>query len=206
MPMPTIKFTTKKDGRIVAWFREPQGRVRTTVGTDWTKAEQMRTLGEYGKQLQLAQCAAGLGSNGQAMPALKGGGSAVFVERVNGRAVFERRQYAQQKLAFGGMPFRDLRGPGKGGHMLDSIRINFLDGKKCTFAITTNSNLERTKAQANERRAEWWGWSPASVQLLGTRAGQIYPQGIAERLVQLGLMGATAVTSQPGSRFLRRAA
>lgn len=206
MPMPVLQFTNKKDGRRIAWFREVKGRVRTTAGANWTTAEQMRELGEYGLQLQLAQCAAGLGSNGQPMPPLKLGRPHLTFSRENGRTRWLAETYPDWKQAHGLSGMRDLRGPGKGGHMLDYLRINFLDDKKCTYAITTNSNQERTKAWVNEKRAEWYGWSPASVSALTTRAREVFPRGIAEGLMHAGLISQAAFASAAGRRFLRRAA
>ena len=206
MPMPTITIRKRKDGQAVAWFRDVQGRrVRTSprvIGGGWTKAEQVGTLGQYGLQLQQQQALAGLGSDGQEMPALKGSGVAVFAKRVNGKAVFERRGYAQQKLKLGLKPIRDLYGPGKGGHMLDAVRINYVDDRRCS--ITISERMARIKAAANERRAPWWGWSPASVAALAKRAAEIWPQGIAETLMSMGLMGANAVAGS--RRLLRRVA
>jgi hypothetical protein len=196
----------KKDGRVVASFLDQQGRnVRTTRSAiaNWVKAEQIKELADYGIELQLAQCAAGLGSDGTPMPALKGSGSAVFVGRLNGKAVFERRAYPQQKAAKGLKPIRDLYGPGIGGHMLDDVRVNYLDDKQATFAITTRQG--RIKALANEKRAPWWGWSPASVSLMTARAAEIFGTGMAEYLMAMGLISANAVANA-GRRLLRRAA
>lgn len=204
MPMLQIKITKKKDGREVAWFRDTKGRVRTSAGpVNWTRAELMREVGELGIQLQLEQVAAGLGSDGTPMPALKGSGRTLFVARVGGQARFERRTYADEKVKLGLRPIRDLRGPGRGGHhMLDDIRVNYLDDKKFSFAIT--SKLGRDKARGNEKRAPWWGWSPASMQKLIAKAGAVFPQGLAERLVAMGLMSANELVR--GGRVLRRVA
>jgi hypothetical protein len=206
MPMPKFTIRMKKDGRVVASFLDQQGRnVRTTRGAlaNWVKAEEIKQVLEYGKELQLAQCAAGMGSDGTPMPALKGNGSAVFVGRVNRKAVFERRGYPQQKAAKGLKPFRDLYGPGIGGHMLDDVRINYLDDKQGTIAITTR--LSRQKALANEQRAEWWGWSPESIQKMTAYAAEVYGWALADYLISMGLMSANVVANA-GRRLLRRAA
>lgn len=200
MPMPVIRISTRKDGREVAWFKDVKGRIRTTQGANWTTAEQVRALTEYGIELQLEQCATGIGSDGSPMPALSGGSVATFK---NGKFDLRRHfGYVGAKRNFGGQPIRDLRGPGKDGHMLDDIRINFLDDKMATIAITRNKS--RIKAQANERRANWWGWTAASVGKMAVRAGEIWPQGVQERLVALGLMGAQQIAG--AGRFLRRVA
>ena len=202
--MPTIKITTRKDGRVIAWFREERGRVRTRAGTvNWATADQVRALAEYGIALQKAQCAAGLGSDGLPMPALKGGGGlAVFTGRSGGRARFVYRGYAQQKAMAGLQPKRDLRGPGKDGHMLDDIRINYLDDRMATFAITRQSS--RNKARGNEMRAPWWGWSPESVRLLAERGNAMFPLSVGEKLAAMGLIGAEALAD--ARRFLRKVA
>jgi hypothetical protein len=205
MPVITIKKT--KDGRPVASFRDDLGRrVRTStsvIGGGWVKAEQVKLVAEYGIALQLGQCAAGIGSDGSPMPPLKGGGAVVFAGRENGRVRFAHRAYAQAKVKLGLQPIRDLRGPGIGGHMLDDVRINYLDDTKASFAITTR--LGRIKALANEQRAPWWGWSPASVALLAARAAEVYGLGLADYLVSVGLAASGGI-AQIGRRLLRRAA
>src|ERR1019366_4724020 len=99
MGLLKIRITRRKDGRESAWFRDVKGRVRTSSGpVSWIRAGQFRLLGEFAIARQLGQCAAGIGSDGQAMPPLKGGtGIAIFTGRTNGKAQFERRSYAAQK-------------------------------------------------------------------------------------------------------------
>lgn len=203
--MPQIRITTKKDGRQVAWFREDAGRVRTSTGNvDWERADLVRIVGEYGLQLQWEQALAGLGSDGTRMPPLKESGRSVFAGRSNGRVTFVRRGYAQQKLKLGLQPVRDLYGPGIGGHMLDQIRVTYVDDKEFRFGITTK--LPRQKALANENRAPWWGWSPQSVLKMAKKSADVFPQGFAQNLVALGLMGTSAVMSGGQKILLRRAA
>jgi hypothetical protein len=206
MPLPQFKITKKKDGREVAWFRDTQGRVRTGAGmtaTSWTRAEQIKQLADYGIVLQIAQARAGLGANGSPMPPLKGSTHAVFVASVNGRARFTRKTYADWKAAHGLQPIRDLYGAGKGGHMLEDIRINYLDDKRATVAIT--SKLGRDKARGNEKRAAWWGWSPDSIRKMREVSAQIFHTGAAERLFELGLIGVSALAFVK-AKYLRRVA
>ena len=172
------------------------------IGGGWVKAEQVKAVAQYGIELQLAQCAAGLGSDGTPMPPLKGSGVAVFGARVNGRVVFQRQAYAQAKVKLGLQPIRDLRGPGKDGHMLDDVRINYLDNKQATISITTRAS--RVKALANEQRAPWWGWSPASVHFLTQYAAQVYGQGTLDYLMSLGLAGASMLAG--AGRLIRKVA
>ena len=168
----------------------------------WSRAEQIKQLADYGIALQVAQARAGLGSDGQTMPPLKGGGHAVFVASVNGRAQFTRKTYADWKAAHGLQPIRDLYGAGKGGHMLDDIRINYLDDRQASIAIT--SRVSRDKARANEQRAPWWGWSPDSVRKLTAAAAEIFQTGVAEHLFSMGLIGANALSE--AKRVWRRVA
>jgi len=204
MTIPQVIIKQFKDGRQVARFRDTQGLVRTSTGrVDWVKAADIRMLAEYGIQLQKEQVAAGLGSDGTPMPALKGGGGrAIFVARVNGKATFQYQGYAQWKANHGLQPIRDLYGPGKDGHMLDDIRINYLDDRMAHISITRASS--RTKAWANEKRAPWWGWSPASIQKMVQKSSEIFPQSVADVLFSMGLIGAQAVAAS--GRFLRRVA
>lgn len=182
MPLPKITVKTWKDGRQIARFRDSQGLVRTAVGMSaqrWTRAEQIRSLADYGILLQLQQAAAGLGSGGTPMPPLKSGKQR-FAGRRDGVVQFSRKS------------IRNLYGTGKdGGHMLDFIRVNYVDDRKATFAIT--SKVQRDKARGNERRSPWWGWSPLSMQKLRQRAAETFGTGVAERLFDLGLIGVSAI-------------
>lgn len=204
MPLPQIKITMRKDGRQVARFRDSQGLVRTSTGpVNWMRAEQIKQLADYGIALQVAQARAGLGSDGQQMAPLKtGSGRAVFVASVNGKRQFARKTYADWKSAHGLQPVRDLYGPGKGGHMLDDIRVNYLDDQQATVAITTRTS--RDKARGNERRSPWWGWSPDSVRKITAAAAEIFQTGVAEHLYAMGLIGANALAE--AKRLWRKAA
>lgn len=206
MPLPNITIRTWKDGREVARFRDSQGLVRTRPGitdSQWTRAEQIKQLADYGIVLQIAQARVGLGANGSPMPPLKGSTHAVFVASVNGRARFTRKTYADWKAAHGLQPIRDLYGAGKGGHMLEDIRINYLDDRRATVAIT--SKLGRYKARGNEKRAAWWGWSPDSIRKMREVSAQIFQTGAAERLFELGLIGVSALAFVK-AKYLRRVA
>jgi hypothetical protein len=194
MPLPKITVKLWKDGRQVARFRDSQGLVRTRAGTtatQWTRAEQLRELADYGILLQLDQARQGLGSNGQPMPPLKSG-RARFVGRRDGVAAFAKKTV------------RNLWGDGKeNGHMLDHVRVNYVDDKKAAIAITDRAN--RNKARGNERRYPWWGWSPASMAKLRQRAAEMFNTGVAERLFDLGLIGVSALAFVK-AKYLRRAA
>ncbi len=180
MPLPTFKVTKKKDGREVAWFRDSQGRVRTsaTAGNNWTRVEQIRDLADFGILQQLEQARRGLGSDGSAMPPLKGRGGK-FAGRRNGVATFQRKT------------LRNLYGKGKDGHMLDDIRVNYVDDRRATLTISRKSS--RTKALANEQKAPWWGWSPESMRKMRERRDSLFGTGVAERLFELGLIGSSAL-------------
>jgi hypothetical protein len=188
-----IRVTTYKDGRQGAWFRDGGGRVRTRVDTNWIKASQIRQVAEYGIALQVAQARSGVGSSGQQMPPLKGGDHSVFVARVSGKATFTRKSYSDWKAAHGLQPVRDLYGPGKGGHMLDDIRINYLDDRRAEISITNKSS--RDKARANERRAPWWGWTRESAAKMAQLAGQVFQASTAEMLHRAGVIGDDALAS-----------
>jgi hypothetical protein len=200
MPLPQITVRKFKDGREVARFRDTQGLVRTApsmVGNTgkvnlarWTRAEQMRELADYGIILQLQQCAAGLGSDGSPMPPL----------RRPKRSFGGRRDGVVQ---FNQKSIRNLYGTGRqGGHMLDAIRVNYVDDRKATYAITPK--VQRDKARGNERRYPWWGWSRASLRKLRERSDAIFGTGVAERFFELGLIGMSALAF--ATRKLKRAA
>ena len=173
MPLPQITVKTWKDGRQVARFRDNQGLVRTRVGpVNWARAEQIKQLAEYGIALQVGQARAGLGSSGSAMPPLT-------------------KTDAQWKIKHGLRPVRDLYGGGVGGHMLDDIRISYIDDVRATIAITTQ--LSRQKALSNEKHSPWWGWTDESVQKMSDKAAAIFIPVIAEELYRLGLIGDNAL-------------
>ena len=137
MPLPKINLKLWKDGRQVARFRDSQGLVRTAPGITagrWSRAEQVRKLADYGILLQLEQASKGLGSDGSPMPPLKSG-KRTFAGRRDGVVQFSSKT------------IRNLYGPGIGGHMLDSIRVNYVDDRKATIAITTQ--LSKAKAGAD---------------------------------------------------------
>lgn len=203
MPMPVVTVKMRKNGVQVASFRDEAGRrVRTSAGeVDWERADLVRAVGEYGMQLQLDQAAAGVGSDGTEMPRLKGSWRAEFKIRQGGRASFVRIAYASRKGRHGAKPWRDLRFT---GGMLDGIRMTYLDSKTMTFGITTR--LGRVKAQANEKRAPWWGWSPQSMTKLSEYAADVFPQSVAQNLVRLGLAGASVLSVGGRKVLLRRAA
>lgn len=189
-----IKVKRWKDGRQVARFRDTQGLVRTSPALAgntslWTRAEQVRELADYGILLQLQQCAAGLGSDGAPMPPLKS----------------PKRKFAVRQagfVRFSQKSIRNLYGTGKeGGHMLDFIRVNYLDDRKATIAIT--SKHQRDKARGNERRYPWWGWSPASMRKLRERAAQVFGTGVAEQLFERGVIGANALLFVKGKNLRR---
>jgi hypothetical protein len=231
MPLPTFRVTKKKDGKEVLWFRDTQGRVRTTASAtaNWTKAEQIRSLVDYGISLQIAQARAGLGSDGAQMPPLKQPQRKKRFSTSQKKVVEYGTQdtgYPAFKRRLGLKPIRDLYGPGgkvvteskttgkkrylrsashmQGrGHMLDDLRVNFLSDTKGTFAITTQAS--RVKARANQERAPWWGWSAASYRKLQQRAAELFGSGPAERLFELGLIGASALAFVK-ARTLRRVA
>jgi hypothetical protein len=227
-----LRFTKKKDGREVAWYRDSMGRrVGTRAGSNWTQARQMMTLALYGIQLILDRTAKGIGSDDAYMPALK------QPKRKTRWSISQKKvvEYGTQdtgypafKRKLGLKPVRDLRGPGgqvatrsdttgrkwylrsgslgartrvtglsgERGHMLDDIRVNYVDDKRVTIDISTRAS--RIKARANEERAPWWGWSPSDMRKLMSRAAEIFPMGIAERLYSLGLIAANQVGGSVG--------
>lgn len=209
MPLPQFKVTKYKDGRVVQSFRDTQGRVRTVVGISenrWTRAEQVRELADYGILLQLAQLDQGLGSDGMPMKALSAR-YASWKARVGlepkrnllglgGRPVVTNTKGVQRQL-------RSARYMAGRGHMRDDIRVSYVDDQKAT--ITISNEASRIKARANETKAPWWGWSPASYRLMQQRAAQLWGAGPAERLFQLGMIGASALAFAR-ARILRRAA
>lgn len=82
------------------------------------------------------------------------------------------------------------------GHMLDDVRVNYVDDTRATIDISTRAS--RIKARANEDKARWWGWSPSDMRKLMARAAQMFPMGVAEKLFSMGLIGANAMSGSVG--------
>ena len=109
---------------------------------------QMLKIAQYGIQLIRERVSRGIGSDDAPMPGLK-----VRVSRSG-----NRYGYAIQKARKGLGNTRNLYGTGQqGGHMLDAIRVTYVDDKRASIDITTRSG--RQKARANEQRTPWYGWS-----------------------------------------------
>ena len=194
--MLEIQTKTRKNGREEAWFKDILGRrVGTRVGIDMdraaiTNAKQMAWLANYYIELQNEQLDAGLGSNGQPMPPLSGRSFPVF-DRTSGKPKFvERlyRGYQGKKASLGLKPMRDLRGPGIKGNMRDDVRINYVDDRIAKISITRKSS--RDKALANERKAPWWGLSPASARKFAAAQASIFGGAMEDYLDSLGLVQA----------------
>lgn len=183
-----IKLRVSKNEK--EWFRDSSGR-RVGIGSrsqNWATARQLTELALYGRELQRGQALAGIGSDGSPMPGL-------------------RRGYAIRKNKSGLGNRRNLYGKGNvGGHMLDAMRINYVSDTRVQYSITDRAN--RDKARGNERKAPWWGWSPASMRSMVDRASEIFQTGVVEKLFSLGLIGIDQMTRAVASsrRFLRRAA
>jgi hypothetical protein len=79
------------------------------------------------------------------------------------------------------------------GHMLDDIRVTYVDDNRCKIDITTTAS--RTKARANENRAPWWGWSPSDIMKLSNRFAEVFRMRAADRLFTFGLIGANALAN-----------
>lgn len=195
MPLLDIKITTKKNGQQVAWFRDDlKRRVGTRLGIDKDRAaivtaEQLRALAELYIDLQQDQLEKGIGSSGSPMPPLSGKQVVVF-DRTGGKPKFVERLhtgYRGKKIRKGLPGIRDLYGPeGQGGHMRDDIRINYLDDQIAKVSISRKSS--RDKALANERKAPWWGLTPANARVLAQAQANVFGGAMEDYLDSLGLV------------------
>jgi hypothetical protein len=202
--MLNINITFKKDGTAHPWFYDEQGRRVRTRFMNWWEVNQQRdqvqrvkSMGEYGLQLIRDRVAKGIGADDAPMPPLSGRNFAVFERQGNVR-VFVRREYRGyqgEKQRRGLKPIRDLRGTGEygGGHMLDAIRINYLDDRRCEFGITTLP--QRQKARNNERIHPWWGWSPSDVQKMAVKAQEMFKLTAEQVAASLGFTAAMNLAS-----------
>lgn len=157
-------------------------------------------LGQFAIRMIRERVARGVGSDDAPMPALSGRGSAISVD---GRFVRQRPGYREQKQRFGGKPIRDLYGRGnQGGHMLDDLRVREATPTGVRMDIT--SRWGRIKARANEKRAPWFGFSPADQrsifrQMAATLGGSVINIGAKER-------GGRFTFANSPANYFRRAA
>jgi len=190
-----IRITPKKNGQQVAWFKDDQGRrVGTRLGISGdpnaiVNAQQLEALANLYIELQQEQLDAGIGSSGAPMPPLSGRSVAIF-DRSGGKPVFVKRLYRGyqgEKVNQGLKPIRDLYGTGKdGGHMRDDIRINYLDDRMAKISITRAKS--RVKALANEKRAPWWGLTPANARKFAQAQADVFGGAMEDYLDSLGLV------------------
>ena len=126
---------------------------RVTLGGLDPKRYQMLVLGNYAAELMKDRVYRGKGSDDTRMPALK-------------------KSYLGRKRRGGGNPWRDLWGPGIGGHMLDALRCTYADDRIARVDISTR--LGRVKGRANEQRAPWFGLSPDDQLKLAEQFKKIF--------------------------------
>lgn len=210
MPLLEIRITPKKNGQVVAWFKDDQGRrVRTAQGSSIVGRERMIWLANYYIELQQEQLDAGIGSDGQPMRPLSGKTKAVF-DRSGGKPKFVERLYGGYrgtKAKRGLPPTRNLLWTGE---MRGDIRVNYVDDQTAKISITRKPSRE--KALANERRAPWWGLSPASARKLATYQAAVFGGVMEDYLDSLGLVQAGGYLVQLARalnarrQFLRRVA
>jgi hypothetical protein len=137
---------------------------RIRLGGFGPKKYQMLQFGQLGVRLIKERVAANRGNNDQSMTPLV-------------------RRYASWKRRKGLNPWRDLTGPGVGGHMLDDMRVTYADPTICKIDITRR--LSRIKARANQQHAAWYGWSPKDQRALTAAGGSIFQSAVSEMLAGL---------------------
>jgi hypothetical protein len=155
-----IRLQIKTDKRGWAYFKGPKGRVRiggaAASAPYWLMNDgQLASdhsalglstalwcrLGDFAIKTIRERVARGLGSSDQPMPPLT-----------------KRYAIQKSKLRLGNK--RNLMGTGEqGGHMLDALRVTYVDQRSCKIDITTRD--ARMKARANEQRSPWIGFSPS---------------------------------------------
>lgn len=187
--------------------------MRATTGQmNWTTARQMMELAQYGIQLMLDRTAKAIGSDDQPMPPLKrpanaksiNAGYPAFKSRLGLQPIRDlrgpgglvkttsRTTGAKRYLRSGNALVRaratTVTGwTGARGHMLDDMRVNYVDDTRATIDISTTAS--RTKARANEARAPWWGWSPSDVKKLMAYAEQVFQMSFWDKVASYGLIG-----------------
>jgi hypothetical protein len=137
-------------------------------------AQQMALLGTEGLNSVRERVMAGVGADDAKMPPLSSKAYPIRNER--GKFVRKGPPYQEWKEKHGLNPFRDLVGPGVGGHMLDNLSVRYADANKTKIALT--SRAARVKALANERRAAWLWWSIKDQERIVARAVQVFDTNV----------------------------
>lgn len=113
----------------------------------------------------------------------------------------DKKTGAKKRYLRSGNELTRMAAAGHKGHMLDDIRVNYVDDTKCTIDISTRAS--RVKARANEERAPWWASPASEIRALADYAAGIFRMAVADRLFTLGIIGANALGGSVG--WLRKA-
>lgn len=127
---------------------------------------QMQSLGQLGIDLIRGRVARGVGSDDQSMKPLN-------------------RFYVRRKARAGLPAVRNLRGPGRGPHMLDDLSVRLAVRNMVRVDITTR--LSRIKAAANEKKSPWYGWSPRDASVILSAAQEMARGNIREVTAERGI-------------------
>jgi hypothetical protein len=154
-------------------------------GKMWTKPmvtrdelfniRQMERIGNFAVARIMVRAKAGIGSDGQKMPPLKG--KARAIKNAEGKTVRYMTFYANQKKRRGLNPFRDLVGFGKDGHMLDNLTVRQVTPNSVKIALT--SRKARIKGLANEKLHPWLGFAPSDKDEIVKFAGGIFKSEVS---------------------------
>jgi hypothetical protein len=132
---------------------------------------QMLKIGQAGLDDLKARVREGLGVNDAPMPPLK----ERRVTRLGNVVVLGAdRGYKGFKAKIGKKPIRDLTLTGR---MLANLSVRSASAEQVKIGLT--SAKERQKALANERRAEWLGWSPRNIEVVMKEARRLFKLNVA---------------------------
>lgn len=93
------------------------------------------------------------------------------------------RYYAKRKSRFGLQNKRDLWGFGRGGHMLDNLKVRTVGRNSMTSGFSTKN--AREKAANNHRIEPFMVFSPHNVRRISEVSLRIFQKEIAPEIVKL---------------------
>lgn len=132
---------------------------------------QMLSLGNFAVDVIKDRVSRGIGSDDAPMPALKIARRKRWSKKQNRWVEYSQQDsgYGKVKRLAGRQPIRDLTFT---GGMLNDFSVRSVSASEVRMDITTVEG--RMKARVNEIRAPWFGWSPADLVKLVTKAKQLF--------------------------------
>lgn len=159
--MEALKSTGKRHGRVRVYL---QRRLRFDL-LDFDR-QRMYKLGVFGVAEVLNRVSSAIGpEDGPAKPL---------------KRTFPF--YARRKSRFGLSNRRDLHGFGRGGHMLDNLKVRTVGMNSMTAGFSTKRM--RDKAAGNTKNEAFMVFSPRNVQRIAEASRKIFTRELAPNVVK----------------------